>query len=80
MKTDPNQIQGIPDLIVIYKNKYALLEVKRSTKAPRQPNQGIYVDKYRQWTFASFISPENKRSVLDGMEQALRADGPTCTI
>ena len=42
---DPNEIQGIPDLLVLYKDKWATLENKRSKNAPKRPNQEYYVDK-----------------------------------
>lgn len=73
MKTDPQQIQGIPDLLIIFEDKYALLEVKRAKGASKQPNQGYYVRKYSKWAFTSFVSPENKEEVLDALERALKS-------
>ena len=72
MKNDSSQIQGIPDLIVIYRNRWAMLEVKPFEKAVHQPNQDYYVDKFNDWSFAAFIYPENKEEILDGLQQALR--------
>lgn len=62
---DPNEIQGIPDLIVLYKNKWAALEGKKFAGANHQPNQNYYVDLMDSMSFASFIYPENKDEVLD---------------
>ena len=41
---DPNEIQGIPDLLVLYENKWAALEGKKSANAPHRPNQDYYVN------------------------------------
>lgn len=62
---DPNEIQGIPDLIVLYKNKWAVLEGKKNARAEHQPNQDYYVEKMNRMAFAAFIYPENKDEVLD---------------
>lgn len=73
MKTDPRQIQGMPDLLILYKNKWACLECKRSTDAHRQQHQDYYVNKYDEMSFARFISPENKKEVLDELQQAFES-------
>lgn len=67
------QIQGIPDLLVLYKDKWALLEVKRSANATKQPNQEYYVDLLNKMSFSRFIYPENKEEVLNDLQQAFRA-------
>ena len=36
---DPNEMQGIPDLLILYEDKWAALEGKKSANAPIQPNQ-----------------------------------------
>jgi len=71
LKTDPRDIQGIPDLLILYKNKWAALEVKISPKAPVQPNQIYYVEKFDELSFAAFINPENEMEVLDALQRAL---------
>lgn len=62
---DPNEIQGIPDLLVLHKNRWAALEGKKNANASVRPNQGYYVDLMNRMSFASFIYPENKDEVLD---------------
>lgn len=62
---DPNEIQGIPDLLVLYGNKWAVLEGKKNARASHRPNQEYYVDLMNGMGYASFIYPENKDEVLD---------------
>lgn len=73
MKNDSSYIQGIPDLIILFKDRWAALEVKKSNDANHRPNQDYYVDKMNEMSYASFISPENKEEVLDGMERSFKA-------
>lgn len=65
MKNDSSYIQGIPDLLVLYKGKWGSLEVKKNATAKHQPNQDYYVGKMNEMSFSKFIYPENKDSVLD---------------
>ena len=73
LKNDPNYIQGVPDLIVLYNDKWAMLEVKKDSSASHQPNQDYYVDKLGKMSFAAFIFPENVEEVLNDLQQAFRS-------
>lgn len=67
LHTDPNEIQGIPDLLILYKDKWAALEGKKNARASHRPNQDYYVDLMDRMSFASFIYPENKDEVLESL-------------
>lgn len=64
MKNDSSYIQGIPDLLILYENRWASLEVKKSSRASHRPNQNYYVEKMDDMSFSRFIYPENKEEVL----------------
>ena len=69
MKEDCNQIQGIPDLLILYGSAWASLENKKSASAPHRPNQDYYVEKMNNMSFSRFIYPENKEAVLDELSE-----------
>lgn len=73
LKNDPQYVQGVCDLVIFYNDKWAMLEVKKSRNAKKRPNQDYYVDKFRKMSYAAFIYPENKKEILDEMEQAFSA-------
>lgn len=72
MKTPSDEIQGLPDLVILYKDKWAALEVKDSAKAKHRPNQDHYVDVMNKMSFASFIYPENEEEVFDELQRAFK--------
>lgn len=63
-KLDSGDIQGIPDLLILYKDRWATLENKREKNATHRPNQDYYVEKMNKMSFSRFIYPENKDEVL----------------
>ncbi len=73
MKSDSGYLQGIPDLLILYNNKWASLECKRSANARKQPNQEYYVDKMNEMSFSQFIYPENKEKVLNELQQSFQS-------
>lgn len=72
IKNDPNYIQGIPDLLILHKDRWAALEVKASAGASRQPNQDYYVNQMDDMSFAAFICPENKDTIIDGLQRTFK--------
>lgn len=74
MKNDANYIQGIPDLTVLYKDRWATLECKKSRNATHQPNQDDYVEQMNNMSFSAFIYPENKEEVLNELQATLRIE------
>jgi len=75
LKNDSGYIQGFPDLTVLYKDKWAALECKKSENEPHQPNQDEYVEMLNKMSYSAFIFPENKEKVLDELEQAFKSGG-----
>lgn len=68
-KLDSGDIQGIPDLLILHKDKWATLENKRTANAKKQPNQEYYVNKMNKMSFSRIIYPENKDIVLSELKK-----------
>lgn len=68
-------IQGIPDLLVLYEDKWASLETKKGAKSDRRPNQEYYVHMFDDMSFARFVSPDNMTEVLDDLQSTFRPGG-----
>ena len=73
MKNDSSYIQGIPDLLILYGNKWASLECKKTANASKRPNQEYYVGLMNKMSFSRFISPENEEEVLRDLSKAFKA-------
>ena len=78
LKNDPNYIQGIPDLLVLYEGRWAALECKKAKQASHQPNQDYYVERMNEMSFSRFVYPENKENVLDELQQSFQSCRPAC--
>ena len=73
MKLDSSYIQGIPDLLILYHNKWATLECKKSEMSSVRPNQKYYVDLMNSMSFSRFICPENMEVVLHDLQRSFEA-------
>lgn len=68
LKNDTDYLQGMPDLTILHKTKWAMLEVKASEDSPSQPNQEYYVDELDRMSFAAFVFPENEEVVFKALQ------------
>lgn len=73
LKNDAGYIQGIPDLLILYGSRWAALECKREKGAHLQPNQEYYLEKMKQMSFSALIFPENRKEILDELEQSFKS-------
>lgn len=72
LKNDEQYLQGIPDLTVLYGERWAVLEVKRDEKEMKnlRPNQQHYVDRLNGMGFSAFIYPSNEQEVLNALQRS----------
>lgn len=76
LKNDTDYMQGVPDLLVLVGDRWAMLEVKRirpRSSADFEPNQEWYLEQLNDMSYAACIYPENEQEVLDDLQQAFRA-------
>lgn len=69
LKNDANYIQGFPDLTILHKDRWAVLECKKGEKEKHQPNQDYYVEKLNGMSYSAFICPENKQQIMSELEK-----------
>lgn len=71
LKNDPGYFQGIPDLVIFYRDRWAMLEVKSNASATHRPNQDYLIELLNGMSYAAFIYPSNEQDILLGLQQAL---------
>lgn len=72
LKNDGNSLQGFPDRLILFEDKWAAFEVKAFGNARRRPNQEYYIELLNNMSYASFVHPQNKETFLDELQQTLR--------
>ena len=70
IKNDPSYVQGVPDYIILFQDRWAMLEFKQSPRAKVQPNQAYWVEQLNDMSFAAFVDPENVEDVLYALQRS----------
>ena len=68
--THVTDIQGGPDLLVLYKNKWAALEGKKSSHSAKQPNQDYWNETLNKMSFSRIIHQSNMEEVLNELQRS----------
>lgn len=72
LKNDAELLQGVPDLLVLHEDRWAMLEVKADESSRLQPNQDYYVRLFGSMSFAAFIYPSVEQEVLHALRLHLQ--------
>lgn len=61
IKQDPaiGKQKGIPDLLVLYKKAWMMLEIKASKTSKFRPGQKKMIDTFGEWSYTRVVFPEN---------------------
>jgi len=73
LKNDPSRNQGLPDLLILFRDQWAMLEVKMSANSRVQPNQQHYVDLFGEMSYCAFIYPEIEEGVMRDLQSTFGA-------
>lgn len=74
LKNDPTFLQGIPDLLVLYKDRWCALEVKADADAPLRPNQSYYISRMNAMSFCAVVHPGNVEGILEDLEIIMKGE------
>lgn len=74
LRNDPAYLQGVPDLIILFGDRWAALEVKLALNSEIRPNQRHYVHLMDEMSFAAFICPETEEDVLYELQCAFELE------
>lgn len=67
---DPKRVNGIPDLIIFYRDKHARIETKKSKTASKRLHQEYYIQLFNSYgVYSTFLSPENEEEVLNELRR-----------
>ena len=75
LNIDPTFIRGFPDKLILFEDLWACLEFKKEKNASKRTHQEYYVNLLDDWSFASFIYPENRERVMDDLELFFSSGG-----
>ncbi len=76
LKNDTSYMQGIPDLTLLWTDRWAIFEVKASpprSSADFEPNQEWYIEELHRMSYSACIYPENENEVLDEVQRQFEA-------
>ena len=72
-KLEADYDNGVPDILILYKDKWATLEAKKDkgevTKERKNKlAQDYYVAKMNEMSYSSYVYPENQKEVLNALK------------
>jgi hypothetical protein len=73
LKTNANDLPGFPDRIILFENRWASFESKRSPIAGLRMNQDYYIDLLNGMSFARFVNPTTEELFIHELQAAFRS-------